>query len=824
MKKYYLLLLIFFASIAPVKNVYSQFVYVPDSAFRIKLFNLGLEQCFVGDSIDSTCVSGYTVLNLEAVQGPRVSNLQGIEAFHSLELLNLDENNLSTIPPLYPGLKYLSCEHNLLVSLPVLPDSLISFECGYNQLPSLPQLPLNLIYLDCISNVLTSLPALPDSLLSFDCGDNQISVLPTLPPALQQFRCYKNNLTSLPLLPNTISYVFCGYNQLTSLPTLPSSLIYLSCHNNPLSVLPALPTGLKTIYTYNTLLTTLPALPDTFYILNCDSCQLTSLPTLPLFINELYCSYNQLTYIPPLPRSMLYLFCDHNPLLTCLPVLNTINTLDFRNCPISCIPNQGHVSNSYPPLNSLPICNLFSPSSCTYTWDIAGKTFLTSSLNCTPLASDPTLAKIPVNLYKDGNLVQRSFSVDQGYFYFDVDSFGNFQVEVDTLDLPFDVICPGTNRYQDTLTSIDSIRADNNFSFKCKSTPDVGVWSIVASPFQPGRHSIINIRAGDVATIYGEKCYIVGALIIITLSSNLHYVAPAPGALIPSGMFGNTLTYNIFDLGSINSNTAFSIKVMTDNTAHIGDPACVSASINSVNGEANLSNNEMQNCFTIRASYDPNIKLVYPEGLTDTSQHWLTYTVQFQNTGSAPAQYIYILDTLDTNLDISTFQILAISHPSYAQILEGGVVKFNFFDINLPDSNTNEPLSHGFIQYKIRMKESLPIGTNILNTAHIYFDLNPAVVTNTTMNTIDIDNKVSSISNSLSIKIWPVPFDNYLKFESNDIGSHYTITNIIGNIITYGVVDTPRQVISTVNWSNGIYFLRIQGKNGYGVKKLICEK
>ncbi len=54
----------------------------------------------------------------------------------------------------------------------------------------------------------------------------------------------------------------------------------------------------------------------------------------------------------------------------------------------------------------------------------------------------------------------------------------------------------------------------------------------------------------------------------------------------------------------------------------------------------------------------------------------------------------------------------------------------------MPDSNTNEPASHGFIEYSISPKAGLTDGTTIENTAYIYFDFNAPVVTNTTLNTM----------------------------------------------------------------------------------------
>ncbi len=143
----------------------------------------------------------------------------------------------------------------------------------------------------------------------------------------------------------------------------------------------------------------------------------------------------------------------------------------------------------------------------------------------------------------------------------------------------------------------------------------------------------------------------------------------------------------------------------------------------------------------LTCAYDPNDKIGYPLGYTDA--HFvedgteIEYVVRFQNTGNAAAYDVIIRDTLDQNLDIETFRLVANSHsvmvvvdPEYREIA------FNFSDIMLPDSTSDEPGSHGLVSFKIRMKQNLPMGTLISNTAGIYFDTNPAVITNTYTHTI----------------------------------------------------------------------------------------
>ena len=68
--------------------------------------------------------------------------------------------------------------------------------------------------------------------------------------------------------------------------------------------------------------------------------------------------------------------------------------------------------------------------------------------------------------------------------------------------------------------------------------------------------------------------------------------------------------------------------------------------------------------------------------------------------------------------------------------MKTGALLFTFNNILLPDSNTNEPASHGYVIYSIETDSGLFAGTMINNTADIYFDLNEPVITNTTLNTM----------------------------------------------------------------------------------------
>jgi hypothetical protein len=149
-----------------------------------------------------------------------------------------------------------------------------------------------------------------------------------------------------------------------------------------------------------------------------------------------------------------------------------------------------------------------------------------------------------------------------------------------------------------------------------------------------------------------------------------------------------------------------------------------------------------EDCQPIVDSFDPNDKLVLPRGVTD--QHYtptavpLRYTVRFQNTGTASALRVVVVDTLSEHLDMRTFEPGAASHAYKLRVSGAGqpVLTFTFNNIALPDSTTDPLGSNGYVQFSIRPRADLPEKTRIENFADIVFDYNDPVRTNTVFNVL----------------------------------------------------------------------------------------
>ena len=147
-----------------------------------------------------------------------------------------------------------------------------------------------------------------------------------------------------------------------------------------------------------------------------------------------------------------------------------------------------------------------------------------------------------------------------------------------------------------------------------------------------------------------------------------------------------------------------------------------------------------EECLPIVDSHDPNDKQVVPAGLTP--QHDtpfdvpLRYQVRFENTGTAPAYRVVVVDTLAATLDLRTLRVGAASHPVRWKLSGKArpVLTFTFDPIDLPARSASAAGSQGFVQFTIQPLPGLPDYTVIRNYADIYFDYNPPVRTDTTRN------------------------------------------------------------------------------------------
>jgi uncharacterized repeat protein (TIGR01451 family) len=182
------------------------------------------------------------------------------------------------------------------------------------------------------------------------------------------------------------------------------------------------------------------------------------------------------------------------------------------------------------------------------------------------------------------------------------------------------------------------------------------------------------------------------------------------------------------------------IEAQMPNFTWMGEMMEMNATVTAMNDQAGQTMvSEDSYSEALGCSYDPNDKRelngLGAEGWIEQNQT-LRYLVRFQNTGNAAAQTVVLKDQLSTHVDWLSLRPISSSHNMLSNVDENGLATFTFNNIMLPDSTSDEPSSHGYVLFEIDQLQDVPHLTVIDNTVEIYFDLNPAVITNTCSNTI----------------------------------------------------------------------------------------
>lgn len=730
----------------------------------------------------------------------------------SLEHLWCRNNILTRLPVLPPVLQILHCNTNKLSSLPNIPDPLITLYCYENQLVNLPVLPNSLKYLYCQFNQLSSLPTLPSSISTLICSDNLIDSLPFLPNGLTELFCNANKIKTLPELPNSLVDLRCYDNQLETFPSMPSSLEYLDCSRNKITELLDVSFSLKQLYCSENLLTSLPILNYALRELHCDRNKITSLPFLPRFLGTLYCQNNKILHLPNIPERLAQFDCTENPNLSCLPSFNQRSFFTFKvktNTKITCLPLAITAVES-DGSDTLPICNRIS--NCPVTYNVSGKVYQdTADCSRDDAKQGPPLEGIKILQYENGRVLEQTYTDSNGFFGFNVAVDSTFLYRVYD---PYSTLEKCDLYKYVPIRTTNSIEDETDFGIKC-SRIDLGTSSIYGI-FESGRANPAYITTGDIRKLYKLNCADgVNGTVTTIISGSATYVAPLSGALTPSSVGGNTLTYTIADFGAIDPKTAFNVIVSTDSNATIGSDICIETIVSTSATDINSTNDTLQYCGRVVNSYDPNDKAAYPSEVT-TPDSWITYTIRYQNTGTDTAYDIFIRDTLSLFLDESTFTYLDGSVRPQIN-LSGKAILFNLPNINLLDSFSNEPESHGWLQYKVKTVANLSYDDVIENKAYIYFDQNSPVVTNTTSNEyVEPTASIREKHLNVAFKVYPNPTNGNITiaFDENHSQLQARVLSITGQEIATHTATSTKKLQFDFDAVKGIYFIEITAESG----------
>lgn len=432
---------------------------------------------------------------------------------------------------------------------------------------------------------------------------------------------------------------------------------------------------------------------------------------------------------------------------------------------------------------------------------VSGKLFADFNSNGIQDNGEPFL---PGQKITELNTDRFSFSQTNGQYNVSVLDTGSYAVSTSTL------LWYSTNptTHNSTFTGINQIDSLNDFAFQPTGIyDDVCIKITPVGAFRSGFSATYQINYGNYGTTtisptvyfypYNNITFQSATLLPsqITLDSVVWSLPP----MLPFQTGSFIVTVNVITglpLGTLINSRAYIEPYLTD-----ANPSC---------------NNSSWEVYTT-GSFDPNDILVNKETITTTelsTAPWLEYIIRFQNTGNDTAFTVKILNPIDTNkLDISSIEFLNASHPvninwiNYQRNME-----FKFENILLPDSNTNEPLSHGFVRYRIQPKTTLNASDTIPNFAAIYFDFNDPIITNTAKTIIVLP---AGLANSFQapgkLLVFPNPAQDKINIANIHLENgkaQLRLTDLYGKLLFETILTTTTTEIPIDKLPAGVYFLQ----------------
>jgi len=245
--------------------------------------------------------------------------------------------------------------------------------------------------------------------------------------------------------------------------------------------------------------------------------------------------------------------------------------------------------------------------------------------------------------------------------------------------------------------------------------------------------------------------------------------------------------------------------------------------------DINLDNNVYSFSQEVIGSFDPNDKHVIPssidfENIENANNY--EYLIRFQNTGTAPAQKVVIIDEFIDHLDIQSFRMIDASHEYSIKFIGNNTIVWELDDIQLPAEQMDPDGSNGFVKFSISSESGLDEDDTIKNKAAIYFDFNEPITTEYAIVEINYtDTHVDDTGQDDLIYVYPNPSKEYFQIDVQDVGSKLISIDaysISGRKMQSAIMrDSGLLHVNCKNWMSGLYVLKIQLNSGSIYKRVL---
>ncbi|MBL0050532.1 MAG: hypothetical protein IPP29_02910 [Bacteroidetes bacterium] len=322
---------------------------------------------------------------------------------------------------------------------------------------------------------------------------------------------------------------------------------------------------------------------------------------------------------------------------------------------------------------------------------ITGKLFADINQNNIQDISEANISGIKVT---EANTGRYAFSQSDGVYLIGVFDTGNFVVNPTQISY----YTPNPTSHTANFSATQQIDSLNDFAFQS---------TMVANDLFISIHPISPFRSGFIAT-YNIHYKNIGTTV---LSPTIYFcndnkIDFDTASVVPDNIYADSVIWNLAPLNPFEEGD-ITVTVYVHQGLQIGTLINSSAKIFPFANDYNIANNAASWEVQTIGSYDPNEIIVSRDSLgimeLNPVPPFLDYVIYFQNTGNDTAFNVKVENIIPPQLELGSFEYLSSSSPVNISLnSQSRLASFEFPNIQLPDSNIDEPGSHGYIRYRIQ--------------------------------------------------------------------------------------------------------------------------
>lgn len=209
----------------------------------------------------------------------------------------------------------------------------------------------------------------------------------------------------------------------------------------------------------------------------------------------------------------------------------------------------------------------------------------------------------------------------------------------------------------------------------------------------------------------------------------------------------------------------------------------------------------------------------------------IEYTVHFQNRGTDTVHNMYIGSFIDESLNVESLVPGPSSHDYTVSIIDERRLKIDFKNMHLPNAETDELGSKGFVKFRVSQNPNVPLGTVIKGSSVIFFELEDGIVTNEVTHLVGeefieiiLNDKDILLDNELVVAPNPAVSSVRIQLPERYRNLSYVMYDTKGAVVSAANAPSNVFYISRDFIERGMYFLELRSEDRIiGTKKIVFQ-